>query len=150
MTKSISIADKLRPPALTHADYCIRYHCGPSATTKIIPREPGPCQLPTMHMAFMTATHFVPRGPQPSTTQMPKHMVMMAEKVLDLQTFDCFSDTQDCTITIILTLLNAQAQRIHCQKLHVILELQPTMKILSNHQALNNTGRAALFSPWHL
>jgi hypothetical protein len=38
LTTSISIADELRPPAVTRADYCIRYHRAPSATTKINPR----------------------------------------------------------------------------------------------------------------
>jgi hypothetical protein len=37
VTTSISITDKLRSPALAREDYRIRYHCAPSATTKIQP-----------------------------------------------------------------------------------------------------------------
>jgi hypothetical protein len=50
-------------------------------------------QSPTMHMAFMAAPRFVPQSHQPSTTRLPKHIVMLAEKRLDLRTFDRFSDT---------------------------------------------------------
>ena len=46
-----------------------------------------------MYIAVMTATSFTPQGPQPSTTKMPKHMVMLADKELNLLSFDRFSDT---------------------------------------------------------